>query len=92
MDEKSLEGRVKIRYVGSEDAFPRMTYSYDEDRRALVIDPGQLLVVGRDVEVLLLPGIVDTDGLALTNATGQEEALYRMRHRVVPTAGDSAGS
>jgi hypothetical protein len=43
---------------------------YDGGRRALVIDPGDLLRPGRTVEILLLPGIVDIDGLALETRPG----------------------
>jgi hypothetical protein len=44
--------------------------TYDEGRRALVIDPGDLLRPGRTVEILLLSGIVDIDGLALETCPG----------------------
>jgi hypothetical protein len=42
-----------------------MRFSYDRGRRALVVDPGMMLAGGRQVELLLLPGIVDSEGLAL---------------------------
>ena len=37
--------------------------TYDGGRKALTVDPGDVLRPGREVEILLLPGIVDIDGL-----------------------------
>jgi hypothetical protein len=39
--------------------------TYDGGHRALVVDPGDVLRAGRVVELLLLPGIVDMDGMPL---------------------------
>ncbi|PYQ19307.1 MAG: hypothetical protein DMF79_12880 [Acidobacteria bacterium] len=45
--------------------------SYDGGRRALIIDPGDVLRSGRVVELILLPGIVDVDGLPLESRPGK---------------------
>ena len=42
-----------------------VTLSYDMGRRALTVDPGDLLRAGRMVELILLPGILDIDGQLL---------------------------
>ena len=74
MDESTFPGRVMLRYVGpvmpGDRAFDGVTLSYDLGRRALTVDPRDVLRPGRSVELLLLPGILDTDGLALTPRPG----------------------
>jgi hypothetical protein len=69
MDEDSFKGHVLFRYVGrpqpGDRDFDGLRMTYDGGHRALVIDPGDVLRPGRMVEVLLLPGIVDTDGMGL---------------------------
>ena len=45
--------------------------TYDGGRRALIVDPGDVLRPGRVVELILLPGIVDIDGLALETRPGR---------------------
>jgi hypothetical protein len=74
MDEQSLKGRVVLRYAGRPQPGDReldaVKMQYDAGRRALVIDPGDLLRPGRTVEILLLQGIVDIDGLALETRPG----------------------
>ena len=47
-----------------------MRISYDLGRKALQVDPGDLLRPGRVVELLLLPGIVDLDGQPLGEHQG----------------------
>jgi len=64
MDEDSFHGHVRLRYADAED-LPRMSWRYDDGRRALIIDPGEPLRPGGVLELLLLPGIVDVDGSAL---------------------------
>ena len=46
--------------------------SYDGGRRALIVDPGDVLRPGRVVELRLLDGIVDVDGLPLVPRPGRE--------------------
>jgi len=79
MDEASFEGRVLVRYVGprlpGDREFDGVKLTYDGGRRALTVDPGDVLRAGRRLEVVLLPGIADVDGLTLeprpgTNAQG----------------------
>ena len=74
MDEKSFEGHVLVRYVGprlpGDREFDGVRLSYDGGRRALTVDPGDVLRTGRRLEVVLLPGILDTDGLTLEGRPG----------------------
>lgn len=74
MDEASFQGRVLVRYAGprlpGDRAFDGVRLSYDGGRRALTVDPGDLLRTGRRLEVVLLPGIVDVDGLTLEPRPG----------------------
>jgi hypothetical protein len=64
MDEDSFHGHILLHYAGGEE-LPRVTWRYDDARRALIVDPGQPLRPGGVLELLLLPGIVDVDGSAL---------------------------
>ena len=75
MNEASFEGRVVFRYAGrpqpGDNPLDAKRVTYDGGRRALQIDPGDLLRPGRVVELLLLPGIVDLDGLPLETRPGK---------------------
>ena len=75
MDESSFKGRVLVRYVGprlpGDREFDGVKLTYDGGRRALTVDPGDVLRPGRRVEVVLLPGIVDVEGLTLEPRPGQ---------------------
>lgn len=75
MDESSFQGRVLVRYVGprlpGDREFDGVKLTYDGGRRALTVDPGDVLRPGRRIEVVLLPGIVDTEGLTLEARPGQ---------------------
>jgi hypothetical protein len=70
MDEATFAGHVLFRYAGpvlpGDRVFDGMKLSYDPGRRALTVDPGDVLRPGRQIELILLPGIVDIDGLPLT--------------------------
>ena len=74
MDEPSFKGRVVLRYAGRVQPGDRnldaVRVSYDLGLRTLEIDPGDVLRAGRVVEILLLPGIVDVDGLPLQARPG----------------------
>jgi hypothetical protein len=76
MDETSFEGRVGLRYAGrprpGDRVLDAVTISYDIGRRALKVDPGDLLRPGRMVELILLPGIVDLDGQPLEARPGHD--------------------
>jgi hypothetical protein len=70
MDEATFAGHVLFRYAGpvlpGDRVFDGMKLTYDPGRRALTVDPGDVLRPGRQVELILLPGIVDIDGLPLS--------------------------
>jgi hypothetical protein len=76
MDEESFRGRVLFRYAGprlpGDRDFVGLKLSYDGGRRALIVDPGDVLRPGRVVELRLLKGIIDMDGLALTPRPGRD--------------------
>ncbi|HET7295218.1 MAG TPA: Ig-like domain-containing protein [Vicinamibacteria bacterium] len=74
MDENSFRGKVVLRYAGrpmpGDREFDGVRMNYDGGRRALIVDPGNRLRPGRQVELLLLQGIVDSDGQALETRPG----------------------
>jgi hypothetical protein len=76
MDEKTFEGRVQLRYAGpprpGDRTFDGLKLSYDGGLRALTVDPGDLLRSGRQLELVLLPGIADVEGLPLVARPGRE--------------------
>jgi hypothetical protein len=91
MEETSFAGKVVLRYSGQpqpgDREFDALKVSYDGGRRALVVEPGDRLRPGRQVELLLLAGIVDTDGRSLeprtSGAAGNPgEVVDRLRFRV----------
>jgi hypothetical protein len=90
MDEASFQGRVVLRYAGSLQPGDReldaVKIDYDGGLRSLQIDPGDLLRPGRVVEILLLPGIVDLEGLALQTRPGLEpgSAVDVLRFQTAP--------
>jgi len=96
MDEASFKDRVILRYAGRPQPGDReldaVRITYDAGPRALVIDPGDLLRPGRVVEVLLLPGIVDIDGMPLETRPGYNpgQATDVLRWQTAPP-GFSAG-
>ncbi len=69
MEVSTFDGRVVLRYVGppqpGDRSFVGLAMSYDGGRKALTLDPGDRLRSGREVEMLLLPGITDLDGMTL---------------------------
>ncbi len=75
MEEESFRGRVALRYAGrpqpGDNSLDAMRVTYDGGLRTLRVDPGDLLRQGRVVEILLLPGIVDLDGLPLEPRPGR---------------------
>lgn len=76
MDEESLKDRVVLRYAGRPQPGDRdldaVHVTYDRGLRTLEVDPGDLLRPGRVVELLLLPGIKDIDGLGLETRPGHQ--------------------
>jgi Bacterial Ig-like domain len=79
MDEATFNGRVILRYPGrtmpGDRDLDAVKTSYDGGRRALTVDPGDLLRPGRQIELLLLPGIADVDGMALEPRPGREAGV-----------------
>jgi hypothetical protein len=83
MDEDSFLGHVRLRYADGED-LPRMSWRYDDARRALIIEPGEPLRPGGVLELLLLSGIVDIDGSALApRASSTAEGVLELLRYVV---------
>jgi hypothetical protein len=80
MSEESFEGHVLLRYSGrtlpGDRQFDGVKMHYDLGRRALIVDPGDRLRPGRQLELVLLPGIVDLDGLELTARPGIPSAAH----------------
>ena len=78
MDEATFAGHVVLRYAGpvlpGDRPFDGAKLSYDEGRRALTVDPGDVLRPGRQIELILLPGIIDIDGLPLIGRKGRVAA------------------
>lgn len=90
MDEASFEGRVGLHYSGprrpGDRDFDGIRISYDGGLRALTVDPGDLLRPGREVELILLAGILDIDGLELVPRSGapRDGIVDVLRYRVSP--------
>ena len=88
MDESTFEGHVLLRYTGpvqpGDRAFDGLRLSYDRGRRALMVDPGDLLRPRRQVELILLPGISDIDGMTLVPRTLSQktDTVDVLRYRV----------
>jgi Bacterial Ig-like domain len=76
MDEATFKGHVMLRYAGptlpGDREFDGIKLTYDQGRRALTVDPGDVLRPGRQIELVLLPGISDVDGLTLIPRTGMQ--------------------
>lgn len=90
MDEGSFGGHVGLRYTGprrpGDRDFDGLKMSYDDGLRALTVDPGDLLRPGREVELVLLGGILDIDGLELVprNGAARDGVVDVLRYRVSP--------
>ena len=88
MDESTFAGHVMLRYTGpvlpGDRGFDGLKLTYDRGRRALTVDPGDVLRPRRQVELILLPGIVDIDGLTLVPRGSAPKADFVdvLRYRV----------
>jgi hypothetical protein len=75
MDEDSFKDHVIFRYAGrprpGDNPLDAERITYDGGRRTLQVDPGDVLRPGRVVELILLPGIKDVDGLPLETRPGK---------------------
>jgi len=97
MDEASLKDRVLFRYTGrpqpGDNALDAVRFNYDGGLRTLRVDPGDMLRAGRVVEIVLLPGIVDLEGVPLETRPGIRagSATDVLRFQVV-AAGLAGGS
>jgi len=67
MDNGSFAGRIRLRYADDPSAtvFKATSVRYDEGRRLLTIDPGDVLQAGRVLLCELQQGIRDADGSEL---------------------------
>ncbi len=81
MDESTLRDRVQVRYADAPDAtLPRTSVTYYAERMfSIMVDPGEALQPGRTVELVLLPGIKDVDGLALKSGDGASVLKWTVR-------------
>jgi Bacterial Ig-like domain len=88
MDENTFAGRVLLRYIGpvlpGDRGFDGLKLTYDRGRRALTIDPGDVLRPRRQIELILLPGIIDIDGLTLVSRAAPQKTDITdvLRYRV----------
>jgi hypothetical protein len=70
MDEDTFRGHVRLRYADGGGELPGVKLTYDDWRRALIIEPRDRLQAGRSLECMFLPGIVDADGVPLSPRAG----------------------
>lgn len=88
MDESTFAGHVLLRYTGpampGDRAFDGLKLTYDRGLRALTVDPGDVLRPRRQVELILLPGISDIDGLPLVprGTSRKADVVDVLRYRV----------
>jgi hypothetical protein len=88
MDENTFAGHVMLRYTGpvlpGDRAFDALRVTYDRGHRALIVDPGDILRPRRQIELLLLPGIADIDGLTLVSRAPETKAdiVDVLRYRI----------
>jgi hypothetical protein len=88
MDEETFNGHVLLRYSGpvqpGDRAFDGLKLTYDRGRRALTVDPGDVLRPRRQIELILLPGISDIDGLTLIprGPAPRVDAVDVLRYRI----------
>jgi len=88
MDENTFNGHVLLRYTGpvlpGDRAFDGLKLTYDRGRRALTVDPGDVLRPRRQIELILLPGISDIDGLTLIprGTVQKADVVDVLRYRV----------
>jgi hypothetical protein len=88
MDENTFNGHVLLRYTGpvlpGDRNFDGLKLTYDRGRRALTVDPGDVLRPRRQIELILLPGISDIDGMTLIprGTSLKADAVDVLRYRV----------
>jgi hypothetical protein len=91
MDPTSFAGRVRLRYAGEAQTFDAGRFTYDPSRRTLLVETGAL-TPGRDVECLLMEGVIDVHGQALIPRQGAivSGVVDVLRYRV--SAGEASVS
>jgi hypothetical protein len=92
MDSTSFSGRVRLRYAGEESPFDPARFTYDAARRTLMVETGAL-AAGREVECLLMEGLIDVRGQALVPRQGPvvDGVVEALRYRVASGAGSPEG-
>jgi len=97
MDEDSFKDHVIFRYAGrpqpGDNPLDAEKITYDGGRRTLQVDPRDVLRPGRVVELILLPGIKDIDGLPLETRPGKNpgQAADVLRFQVTTGGGLLSG-
>jgi hypothetical protein len=91
MDPTSFAGRIRLRYAGEQQTFDAGRFSYDPSRRTLMVETGAL-TPGRELECLVMEGIIDVHGQALIPRQGAivSGVVDVLRYRV--GSGEAAGS
>ena len=91
MDPTSFTGRIRLRYAGEPQTFDAGRVTYDPSRRTLLVETGAL-APGREVECLLMEGVIDVHGQALAPRQGAivSGVVDVLRYRVA--SGEEAGS
>jgi hypothetical protein len=87
MDESSFKGHVELRYLSARAGvrpLESVSITYEPGRNALTVDPGDQLGLGMEVELRLLPGIKDIEGLELVPRNGRapDGVIDILRYRV----------
>jgi hypothetical protein len=68
MNRDSFDRNVDLLYAdedGDGNPFPDMQISYDAPSRSLIVSPGESLLPGKEIHLILYQGIRDTNGLPL---------------------------
>ena len=69
MDSGSFTGRVRLRPLDADGAAEEIKIVYDENKKALVVEPARPLPAGRELVLELMDGIIDVHGRALSGPT-----------------------
>ncbi|MET0552352.1 MAG: Ig-like domain-containing protein [Vicinamibacteria bacterium] len=79
MDSGSFTGRVRLRPVDANAGPEEIKIVYDENKKALVVEPARSLPAGRELVLELMDGIIDVHGRALSGAPGGSLEAVRFR-------------
>jgi hypothetical protein len=92
MDPTSFGGRIRLRYAGEAESFAPTRFTYDPSRRTLLVETGAL-TPARELECVLMEGVIDVHGQALVPRAGAivsgvvEVLRYRVGSGDAPTSG-----